>query len=88
MEEEMDRKLTVTMEDGRVVDIWVLDIFKANEFNKEFIIYTVGDDEENLFASILNESEDSFSLDTITDENELAYVNNMIEKIANDIDGE
>ena len=64
-----DNKLKVTIEDGSEVTVNVLDIIDSLEFNKTFIIYTVNDNNENIFASILNETETTFSLDTITDKN-------------------
>ena len=66
-----DNKLKVTIEDGSEVTVNVLDIIDSLEFNKTFIIYTVNDNNENIFASILNETETTFSLDTITNKNEI-----------------
>ncbi len=75
-----DNKLKVTIEDGSEVIVNVLDIIDSLEFNKTFIIYTVNDNNENIFASILNETETSFSLDTITDSKEIEYINAQIDK--------
>ena len=75
-----DNKLKVTIEDGSEVTVNVLDIIDSLEFNKTFIIYTVNDNNENIFASILNETETSFSLDTITDKREIDYINAQIDK--------
>lgn len=75
-----DNKLKVTIEDGSEVTVNVLDIIDSLEFNKTFIIYTVNDNNENIFASILNETETSFSLDTITDSKEIEYINAQIDK--------
>ena len=76
-----DRKLKVTIEDGSEVTVNVLDIIDSIEFKKTFIIYTVNDNEESIFASILNESETSYSLDTITDEKEINYINSEIDRV-------
>ncbi len=75
-----DNKLKVTIEDGSEVIVNVLDIIDSLEFNKTFIIYTVNDNKENIFASILNETETTFSLDTITDSKEIEYINAQIDK--------
>ena len=69
-----DNKLKVTIEDGSEVTVNVLDIIDSLEFNKTFIIYTVNDNNENIFASILNETETTFSLDTITDKREIIFL--------------
>lgn len=76
-----DNKLKVTIEDGSEVTVNVLDIIDSLEFNKTFIIYTVNDNDENIFASILNETETTFSLDTITDNKEIDYINKEIDRV-------
>lgn len=76
-----DNKLKVTIEDGSEVTVNVLDIIDSLEFNKTFIIYTVNDNNENVFASILNENETTFSLDTITESKEIEYINKEIDRV-------
>lgn len=76
-----NNKLKVTIEDGSEVTVNVLDIIDSLEFNKTFIIYTVNDNNENIFASILNETETTFSLDTITDKREIDYINSEIDRV-------
>ena len=76
-----DNKLKVTIEDGSEVTVNVLDIIDSLEFNKTFIIYTVNDNNENILASILNETETTFSLDTITNKNEIDYINKEIDRV-------
>lgn len=85
MEMDFDNTLEVTIEDGTKVKVNVLDIVDSVEYNKTFIIYTVNDNEENIFASILNEKEDSYSLDTITDSNELEYINHEIDRVVSEL---
>lgn len=85
MEMDFDNTLEVTIEDGTKVKVNVLDIVDSIEYNKTFIIYTVNDNEENIFASILNEKEDSYSLDTITDSNELEYINHEIDRVVSEL---
>jgi len=79
MEKEFDNTLTVKIENGGMITIQVLDIIDENPFNKSFIIYNVpGND--SIFASILNEGETEYSLDTIEDTKELEYINALIDK--------
>lgn len=81
--ENDDTKLNVSL-NGKDITIDVIDIIEAQEFGKEFIVYTIdGLDESEIFASILNEKEDSYSLDTIESEEELNYVNNAIKSLVN-----
>ena len=67
--------------------------FRANfvdslEFGKTYIIYTVNDQSDTVFASILNETEDSYSLDTITDPKELDFINNEIDRVVSELSEE
>lgn len=84
MEEEFDNKLLVTIEDGTQIEISVLDIVESEEFDKEFVLYTLGTDNQTVYASILNESEDSYSLDTITDQREIDFINKEIDRVTDE----
>lgn len=83
-----DNILKVTVEDGSIVNVNILDIIDSARFNKTFVIYTVNDDKSNIFASILNEKEDSFSLDTIKEKEELDYINAEIDRVVEEVEGE
>lgn len=83
--EEASNKLNVTIEDGTEVVVNVLDIIDSLEFNKTYVIYTVNDQDDTIFASILNETETTYSLDTITAQNELDYINNEIDRVVSEI---
>lgn len=80
-----NNKLKVTIEDGTTVDVNVLDIVDSLEFNKTFIIYTINNQEDTIFSSILNETETTFSLDTITDQKEIDYINNEIDRVVSEL---
>ena len=80
-----NNKLKVTIEDGTTVDVNVLDIVDSFEFNKTFIIYTINNEEDTIFSSILNETETTFSLDTITDQKEIDFINNEIDRVVSEL---
>lgn len=80
-----DNILKVTVEDGSIVDVKVLDIIDSARFNKTFIIYTINGDESNVFASILNEKEESYSLDTIKEQDEIDYINEEIDRVVEEM---
>ena len=80
-----NNKLKVTIEDGTTVDVNVLDIVDSLEFNKTFIIYTINNEEDTIFSSILNETETTFSLDTITDHKEIDFINNEIDRVVSEL---
>ena len=86
--EEISNKLEVTIEDGTTVTDNVLDFVDSLEFGKTYIIYTVNDQSDTVFASILNETEDSYSLDTITDPKELDFINNEIDRVVSELSEE
>lgn len=86
--EEVSNKLEVTIEDGTTVTVNVLDFVDSLEFGKTYIIYTVNDQSDTVFASILNETEDSYSLDTITDQKELDFINNEIDRVVSELSEE
>ena len=85
MEDIMDNKLTVTAEDGTRVEINVLDIIDSYAYNKTFMIYTFTNENKSIFASILNETDTSYSLDTITNQEEINYINSEINRVANEV---
>ena len=76
-----NNKLVVTAENGQDVTINVLDIIDSEEFNKTFMIYNIDGNNEDVFASILNEKEDTFSLDTITEQREIEFINHEIDRV-------
>ena len=86
--EEISNKLEVTIEDGTTVTVNVLDFVDSLEFGKTYIIYTINDQSDTVFASILNETEDSYSLDTITDSKELDFINNEIDRVVSELSEE
>ena len=80
-----DYKLKVTIENGTQVELEVLDIIESIEFDKTFVIYTVNGNKENIFASILNEGENDYSLDTITSDKEIEFINEEIDRIVDEL---
>ena len=60
--------LRIRTDDG-IVEIEVLDIIENETLNRNYIVYRFRN-QDDVLISILNETEDSFSLDTIEDEEE------------------
>ena len=81
MNEEFNNKLEVTIEDGTTVTVNVLDIVDSLEFNKTYVIYTVNEEETTIFASILNEDEDSYTLETIINQREIDFIDKEIDRV-------
>ena len=84
-EEVFDNTLTVTYENNIPFTIEVLDIFKLDQYpDKEYIFYTKNEEEGEYiktYVSVLNEQEETASLDAIEDEAEFnlvqQYINNQ-----------
>lgn len=82
----MDNILSVKIMGGNYIDIMVLDIVEIADINKKYIVYSlVNSDNDDMFISILNEKDGSYSLETIEDEDEMRVVENYL---INNIKGE
>lgn len=84
MDDVLDSKLTIKNENGENVVINVFDIVDSDEFDKTFIIYSLENDSNTLYASILKEDDLSFSLNTIMEEKEINYVEELIKYFTED----
>ncbi len=85
MEDYLENKLIITAEDGNRVEINVLDIIDSYTYNKTFMIYTFTNENKSVFASVLNEGSSSYSLDTITDQDEINYINAEINRVCSEL---
>ena len=84
-----NNKLTVQIDGGKSVVINVYDIVERPDINKKYIIYDIDESgNDNIYISILEESETTFALKTIEDENEFKIVENYLEQITNEIGDE
>ena len=85
----MDNVLTVKNESGKDVSIEVLDIVEGN-YNgiaRQYIVYSLTNNKQ-ILVSILNEKEDSYSIDNIETKEEYDYVQELLLKnIEGDVDG-
>ncbi len=61
------------------ITISVLDIIDSLEFNKSFMVYNI-DGSDAVYASVLNESSATYSLDAITEQKEWDFINAQINK--------
>lgn len=75
---KMDTKLNVISENGEGLTIDVIDIFSPENTDKEYILYTIGDD---MYASILLEDDSTFALETIQDSREMELVKERINEL-------
>ena len=84
MTDKMENKLKITVEDGTEAVINVLDIIDSYVYDKTFMIYTFDNENHTIFASILNEGDTTYSLDPITNQEEINYINSEITRVASE----
>ena len=74
----MDTKLNVTRETGDKITIDVIDIFNNEKEGKEYILYTIDND---IYASLLEETKDTFMLKTITSDEDMELIKKRINEL-------
>lgn len=84
----MNRKIEITNSIGQKVEADIITVFKVNETNKDYIVYTFNEKtpENNYktYTSRLRESNGQYFLDSIVDEQEWEKVRSIAVKIANE----
>lgn len=65
---------------GEDIEIEVLDIIQNDELHREYMVYRIRGTDD-VCISIINETETTFSLDEITDENEFNEIEETIPNI-------
>lgn len=81
--------LTVNSENGKKIKLNVIDIIAIEELNKEYIIYTIeGENSDNIYASILIEDETTYTIKTIENDEEWEIVQNIINEMSVNQEGE
>lgn len=84
-----NNKLVVNGENGNKVILNVIDIIAIKELNKEYIIYTIeGDSSDNIYASIFVEDETSYTIKTIENDDEWEIVQNIINEMGSNQEGD
>ena len=88
----MNKKIEITNSLGQKVEADIITVFKLNETNKDYIVYTfnekVNENEYKTYTSRLRQTEGKYFLDTISDEEEWQKVVDIILKIADKQEGE
>ena len=74
----MDTKLNVTSETGDKITIDVIDIFNNEKEGKEYILFTIDND---IYASLLEETKDTFMLKTITSDEDMELIKKRINEL-------
>ncbi len=84
----MDNKnmMTTTMPDGTKEEVEVLLAFKFNDNNKEYVIYTKNEVDENgnvtIYISNVIKNGNSVTLTTVADDNEWTRIKNVLRELS------
>lgn len=84
----MNKKIEITNSLGQKVEADIITVFKINETNKDYIVYTfnerTNENDFKTYTSRLRENEGKYFLDTISDDEEWEKVKDIIIKIADE----
>lgn len=85
----MDNFIDVTTEDGQKYKAEVIDIFNVDEYpDKDYIMYSfgenVGEDQERVYVSIIEDNDDECRLQGISDPREWSIVQEAIKNFSDD----
>ena len=75
-----ENKLTVRFNDADV-EINVIDVIDNLDNNKKYIVYNAEGFDDDFYISILEEGEDSYTLQEITDEDEFKMVEDYLDSM-------
>ena len=76
--------INVTTEDGKTAELKVITIIKKPNSDKKFLLYVLDDtkDDVDIFASVLNETNESYTLESISEEDDWNFVQNTIQELS------
>ena len=81
-----NNKLEVQIMGGNKITISVVDIIEIADNDKKYIVYTIDNSgNDDMFISILNESDKEYSLETIDDDKELKMVEEYLIKVNSEV---
>ena len=84
----MDRKVTITNSQGQKAIADIVTIFRINDLNSDYIVYTFNQKDENNnikdYASKLRVENGVYYFDSITDESEWEKVKSVITELGKD----
>ena len=87
----MEEKLTVKTRDGQTWEIYVIMEFQVENYPDDYIAYTFGEkngDASKLYTSRIREENGQYFFDAISDDEEWAKVQEVINKELNSKKGE
>ena len=84
--EDKKNIMVTTMPDGTKEEVEVLLAFKFNDNNKEYVIYTKNEVDDNgnvtIYISNVTKNGDNVSLTTVADDNEWTRIKNVLRELS------
>lgn len=83
---EEKKMITLTLENGAKEEVELLLSFKFNDNNKEYIIYTKNETDENgnvtIYVSNVTRVGEDITLNTISDDNEWSRIKDLLRELS------
>ncbi len=80
---KVKESLKATLGNIKDVVIDVLDVFSSSDKSKNYILYLIDLDDENVYASVIEQKKDTIVLNPVTLEEEIKFIEKRIEKLKN-----
>ena len=83
---EDKKMISITLENGTKEDVEVLLSFKFNDTNKEYLIYTKNETDDNgnvtIYVSSVTRVNDEVTLNTVSDDTEWARIKDLLRELS------
>ncbi len=83
---EEKKMITLTLENGTKEEVELLLSFKFNDNNKEYVIYTKNETDENgnvtIYVSNITRVGEEVTLNTISDDNEWSRIKDLLRELS------
>lgn len=83
---EEKKMITLTLENGAKEEVELLLSFKFNDNNKEYVIYTKNETDENgnvtIYVSNITRVGEEITLNTISDDNEWSRIKDLLRELS------
>ena len=83
---ENKKMMTITLADGNKEEVELLLSFKFNDNNKEYVIYTKNETDDNgnvtIYVSSVTRVNDDVTLGTITDDSEWSRIKDLLRELS------
>ena len=83
---EEKKMITLTLENGTKEEVELLLSFKFNDNNKEYVIYTKNETDENgnvtIYVSGVTRVDEDITLNTVSDDNEWSRIKDLLRELS------